>query len=144
MLDYIKENQIRAVFTFDSYGVSGHLNHQEVGKAIMKLKSNKQEKEIIQKSKESPEEVPEDIKLYTLESVNILRKYSGIVDLIWTLLKDYSWVSFNLIGAWKAMGVYESQFVWYRKFWVVFSRYTYMNTFQRMFISVNGQNCKEE
>jgi N-acetylglucosaminylphosphatidylinositol deacetylase len=45
------------------------------------------------------------------------------------LLRDFSWVRLNYISAWQAMKFHSSQFNWYRKLWVVFSRYTYVNTY---------------
>lgn len=32
------------------------------------------------------------------------------------------------LNAWQAMAIHHSQFVWYRKLFVIFSRYAYMNT----------------
>jgi hypothetical protein len=46
------------------------------------------------------------------------------------LLKDFSWMRLNYISAWQAMQLHASQFTWFRKLWVVFSRYTYINTYQ--------------
>lgn len=31
---YISENNIRAVFTFDGYGVSGHINHRSIYESL--------------------------------------------------------------------------------------------------------------
>ncbi|CAM9672437.1 unnamed protein product [Discosporangium mesarthrocarpum] len=69
-----------------------------------------------------------------LLSTNLLRKYSGLLDLLWS----WTWVARPPQGAlfvnldprvaWAAMAAHRSQFVWYRRLFVVFSRYAYINT----------------
>ena len=36
-------------------------------------------------------------------------------------------LSLNLVLAWRALSTHQSQFVWYRKLSILFSRYTYFN-----------------
>jgi N-acetylglucosaminylphosphatidylinositol deacetylase len=37
VLKYVKENNIKAIFTFDSYGVSNHPNHKSISAALKDL-----------------------------------------------------------------------------------------------------------
>ena len=51
-------------------------------------------------------------------------------------MKTYSWLDFSFIRTYKAMSKHVSQFVWYRKLWVLVCRYSYVNTFKRQYIDV--------
>lgn len=106
--------QIGAIFTFDNYGVSGHPNHISVYRGIKLISS---------------------IPRYSLESVPIWRKYLPVLDFIVTLaLSDgRSLVALNFDDPWlslSTMKLYASQNVWFRKLFSIFSRYSYINTFQ--------------
>lgn len=113
------------VITFDSYGVSGHCNHRDVYFGVRKFLLDFQQS---------------NIEAWELVSTNILRKYSGPVD-IWLsgymasckpggevlcLINEYPRKSFL------AMAQHMSQWVWFRKLFVSFSSYTYVNTLQRI------------
>ncbi|CAN1143822.1 Probable N-acetylglucosaminyl-phosphatidylinositol de-N-acetylase [Linum perenne] len=114
------------IITFDDYGVSGHCNHCDVHNGVRKLLQNTSERHL---------------EAWELVSNNILRKYSGPVD-VWLsmllatksnnreaaycLLNDQPWKSFH------AMAAHSSQWVWFRKLFVLFSSYTYVNTIQRI------------
>ncbi|GLE04297.1 hypothetical protein PINS_up013212 [Pythium insidiosum] len=70
-----------------------------------------------------------------LESTNIVRKYIGLLDALVhfpspTAASERMFVF--LVRPWynyRAMALHHSQFVWYRRLFVVFSRYTFINTF---------------
>ncbi|CAD8173305.1 unnamed protein product [Paramecium octaurelia] len=109
--EYIAENNIKGVITFDEKGISGHLNHIACYNAIFSMKR------------------PEGLKAFPLETTNILRKYSSILDFfVSSILNDNLMVNLNIFKAWRSMQIRHSQFVWYRKLFVVFSRYSYINT----------------
>ncbi|CAD8081211.1 unnamed protein product [Paramecium sonneborni] len=109
--DYILQNNIKGVITFDKNGISDHVNHIACYKAISTMKRI------------------EDLKVFVLETTNILRKYSSILDFfVSSILNDNLMVNLNILKAWKSMQIHNSQFVWYRKMFVVFSRYAYINT----------------
>ena len=79
--------------------------------------------------------VPHYCKLYILESVNIIRKYVQLLDLPISLLSASYWYLLtydqkNNIK--KAMAAHESQYVWFRKLYMIFSRYTFINTLQEV------------
>lgn len=63
--EYANEKNIKAIFTFDKKGVSGHKNHISINSAMKTL--------------EVKSDTEGSIKIYYLESVNILRKYSGVL-----------------------------------------------------------------
>ena len=42
---YIEENNIKAIFTFDKHGVSGHVNHQAIYHSLSNLETTEIPKE---------------------------------------------------------------------------------------------------
>lgn len=122
--------------TFDEMGVSGHFNHMDTYLGVQHFIS-------------SPKSIPTHMEAWQLESqANPIVKYIPVLSWIYLLLsliflrfrsmeyKDSSGVcvyrchepSLN----WKAMATHHSQFVWYRRLFVVFSCYTYVNTLKQM------------
>lgn len=109
------------VVTFDDHGVSGHPNHISLYHASMALSS----------SSSRP------LTLLTLKSTGILRKYLGPLEcLCYALLPPQDEVgnptlltvtNLDLPLAYRMMAAHHSQFVWYRKLFVLFSRYGYIN-----------------
>ena len=73
--------------------------------------------------------------MYTLRSVNLLRKYSFLFDLPMSfLLSQVSYIA--SLSDWfviqRAMAAHYSQYVWFRKLYMVFSRYVLINTYEQM------------
>ena len=70
-------------------------------------------------------------RIFALRTTNIARKYSGMLDVLLSSW-DEPWLYCTppdaLRVVWAAMSAHESQFVWFRRVFVVFSRYTFMNT----------------
>lgn len=121
ILQYIEIYKINAVVTFDKYGVSRHKNHISLYFAIASLCIEKK--------------VPPYCKLYVLESVNIIRKYIQLLDLPISLLSASYWylVTYEQKRIIKsAMAAHKSQYVWFRKLYMIFSRYTFINTLQEV------------
>ena len=71
-----------------------------------------------------------DLEVMTLTSVSILRKYLGIIDVNFIMDEWQAW-RFNVLEAYNTLAEHNSQLVWFRKLFVVFSRYTYVNSFYR-------------
>uniref|UniRef100_A0A182T9E1 N-acetylglucosaminylphosphatidylinositol deacetylase n=1 Tax=Anopheles maculatus TaxID=74869 RepID=A0A182T9E1_9DIPT len=76
-----------------------------------------------------------DCKVLTLETVNLCRKYLSIFDLPVTLLLSTNWV----ILSWRArravqnaMRLHNSQMVWFRKLYIIFSRYMVINSLREI------------
>lgn len=115
------------------------------------------EKKQKQKGKEEPTILYSDnngksaiIELYQLDTIYTpLRKYIAPLELFFLL---YPWLcgvfsssfspsgdnskiplflSFRPLQVWRAMAIHHSQFVWYRKLSVLFSRYSYINTWTK-------------
>lgn len=72
-----------------------------------------------------------------METTNILRKYTGILELLLVPFKEYAWVRLNYFHGYNSMALHKSQFVWFRKLFVFFSRYTYINTYRMKKIKFN-------
>jgi N-acetylglucosaminylphosphatidylinositol deacetylase len=116
--EHVSAHAIDTIFTFDAYGVSGHTNHKSVHRGVMHF---------LQQS------ASRRVNVYVLETTDIVRKYAGIVEYpvswLWgrrsnrVVLFAPSWTL-----SYKAMAAHASQFVWFRKLFVGFSRYTTTNT----------------
>jgi N-acetylglucosaminylphosphatidylinositol deacetylase len=128
---------IDVLITFDAHGVSSHPNHKSLyhgaRRFIWALVQGK-----------SGWEPPVD--LYTLRTVPLWRKFTGIFDCVmtlgtWAMMTDMrdkrhikSLVFLNSLNgsgvgsAWKAMvTAHKSQMLWFRWGWILLSRYMYMN-----------------
>ncbi|XP_021361099.1 N-acetylglucosaminyl-phosphatidylinositol de-N-acetylase-like [Mizuhopecten yessoensis] len=109
--------QPNAVITFDSSGISGHINHKAVHSALLSLC----EQGIM----------PQYSRVFCLNSVNILRKYVSILDLPLSYVVSRNiYVSSPLavLRSWRAMFAHRSQLTWFRILYLVFSRYMLINT----------------
>ncbi|CAG4933045.1 unnamed protein product [Colias eurytheme] len=120
------EHQVEALdidtlVTFDRGGVSSHPNHAAVFYAVAYM--------FVEKV------MPEKCTVYTLDSVNILRKYLGFLDLPLSFLlssKRYflRWTESRRVL--RAMKRHKSQMVWFRYLYVIFSRYMVINTLRKI------------
>lgn len=73
-----------------------------------------------------------DILYLKLDTTSLFRKFCGIFDLLLSLLCNiYVIVNLNIFAVWAGMQSHESQFVWYRKIFVLVSRYSYVNSFAK-------------
>ncbi|XP_048426678.1 probable N-acetylglucosaminyl-phosphatidylinositol de-N-acetylase isoform X2 [Pyrus x bretschneideri] len=150
----ITRNSIDLIITFDNYGVSGHCNHRDVhygvrtricapdpnnkflnmfdiyDRCYKKVKTRK----LLQASSQRK------IEAWELVSTNIFRKYSGPVD-IWLSSLNPMQSSHEVVHcllneqprkSFLAMAQHSSQWVWFRKLFVAFSSYTYVNTLKKM------------
>lgn len=126
----VEKHNINSIITFDSGGISNHPNHKAIHDAIWEDKNDKDLNRKI-------------FKCYFLESVNIFRKYVSIFDLCYSILDCYFSLFFKkerkfiVVGSWSdrnivlnAMKKHKSQYVWFRKLYVVFSRYILLNTLE--------------
>ena len=68
---YMEANRVDGIISFDNYGVSGHPNHISVGMAIKLLRKDPKLKEV---------------KMYELESVNLVRKFIGPLDFFFSAI----------------------------------------------------------
>ncbi|GMI86695.1 hypothetical protein like AT3G58130 [Hibiscus trionum] len=116
---------IDVIITFDSYGVSGHCNHGDVHYGVRKFLNDS---------------APGNIEAWELVSINLLRKYTGLFD-VWMSNLDVKRHPRGVIHcllneqprkSFLAMAQHVSQWVWFRKLFVTFSSYTYINTLRKM------------
>ncbi|XP_036268472.1 N-acetylglucosaminyl-phosphatidylinositol de-N-acetylase isoform X1 [Pipistrellus kuhlii] len=120
LLQHMEANDINLVVTFDAGGVSGHRNHVALHAAVRALHSEGK--------------VPEGCTVLTLGSVSVLRKYISLLDLPLSLLRagagDVLFVltSREAAQAKRAMSCHRSQLLWFRRLYVLFSRYLRINS----------------
>ncbi|XP_047999245.1 N-acetylglucosaminyl-phosphatidylinositol de-N-acetylase [Leguminivora glycinivorella] len=112
---------IDTLVSFDRGGVSSHPNHSAVFYAIAYM--------FVEKL------LPARCTVYTLDTVNILRKYWGFLDLPLSFIlssKRYflRWTESRRVV--RAMKQHRSQMVWFRHLYVMFSRYMIINTLRRI------------
>jgi len=109
---------IDTIITFDRHGVSGHRNHVALYYAVACLAMEDRERAV-----------------FCLTSVNLLRKYSSVVDVPMSFLLCPT-VYLVGIREWlkiqRAMLSHWSQYTWYRCLYMMFSRYTLINTLEPM------------
>ena len=116
-------------------GVSGHPNHislHNASKLVYQSLKRRREAKI-----EEKKEKEEKLLFFKLESVSLLRKYSSFLDIPFSFflsvlpISNESTLHFtnaSFFPSWRQMSIHNSQFVWYRKLSVLFSRYSYINT----------------
>lgn len=113
--------KLKTVVSFDEHGVSGHPNHGACWKGCVRWAA----------AASSASSSSRPLLLF-LHSVGLVRKYTGLVDALLSILFGASpfFLSLDPLLVWKLMSSsYPSQFVWYRKLYVLFSRYTFLNSF---------------
>ncbi|KIW17128.1 hypothetical protein PV08_04319 [Exophiala spinifera] len=123
---YVSRWRADAIITFDNTGVSGHENHIMVSDGALKIFAP----------------TKPNIPVYTLTTTNVMRKYSLLGDLPLTFLKlvmegmfsgqsGHSALFLNSFPMWcrgvTAFTRHSSQFSWGRYFYVVLSRYMWIN-----------------
>ncbi|KAG7387354.1 N-acetylglucosaminyl-phosphatidylinositol de-N-acetylase [Phytophthora pseudosyringae] len=151
--EYMEKNNIDAVFTFDDYGVSGHANHVATHYGVKRAIREQQEKCSATTEADDSSKETKVVRGWALDSTNILRKYTGLLDTalsFWlTRRKDAEQEESQFVFVFRprwnynAMALHQSQFVWYRRLFVAFSRYTFINTF-RPILSVGTADLPAE
>jgi len=132
--DQKPETNIDVLITFDKNGVSGHPNHKSLYHGAVSFVKSISSRHV---GWETP------IKLYTLPSVNIVRKYGSILDIVATISATlfskrqagnsptpllFISSMFDYRRAQTAMtDAHKSQMVWFRWGWIGISRYMIVN-----------------
>ena len=128
--NYLNENKdVNYIFTFDENGVTKHPNHISCFKGIEKF-INENRKFVIENN----------IKFFLLESFNVFNQYSLILPFIFFYLGEFGFFKGNFLEEFKIMKIYESQFNWKRKLHVIFSGYTYFNSFIKVEVLNDDNN----
>jgi len=120
----VESLDIEALITFDRDGVSYHPNHCAIYYAAASLCLAGY--------------LPKNCKILTLDSVNVVRKYMSVFDLVISLLLStnwciLSWKNVNIVRS--AMRQHKSQLLWFRKLYIIFSRYMVINTLREVNVS---------
>eukprot|EP01135_Chromosphaera_perkinsii_P010667 Nk52_evm67s2192 gene=Nk52_evmTU67s2192 len=123
---------IDTLITFDSYGVSGHVNHRSCFYGMEWLLG-------VEGEVKNRDALALLRSVLYLESVTIFRKYIGVWDMI--LCVAQLWISGKegcrvisagglqgMLRGWRAMKCHSSQLVWFRRLYLLFSRYMFANT----------------
>lgn len=118
IIEHVKRLHIDTLCTFDKGGVSYHANHISVYYGVVKA--------YIEDS------IPKYCKIYCLDTVNIYRKYSVVLDILCTVCCSSNWIlssvkEFLILKM--AMAAHQSQYVWFRKLYIHFSRYVFINSY---------------
>lgn len=121
----------RQVLTFDAGGVSGHPNHAALPHAMANL--------VAAGARAGGR--GSRPRVWLLQTTSLLRKYLGLLDLPLSFLllllatarpgrsmPRRMVLNFRPWVAYWAMLAHASQFVWYRRLFILLSRYTYVNT----------------
>mmetsp|Transcript_16041 Transcript_16041/g.20305 ORF Transcript_16041/g.20305 Transcript_16041/m.20305 type:complete len:304 (-) Transcript_16041:207-1118(-) len=120
--------KIDIIVTFDEGGVSGHPNHIAIFEGISHLMKHK---------------LLADIEIFTLTTVMLFRKYIAIADVNFIFADEWQAFRLNFIEAYMTLAEHATQLVWFRKLFIVFSRYTYVNSFTR-YISTDKARSQRE
>lgn len=115
-------SQFETLVTFDQDGVSGHLNHKSIHWATEHLMTK-----------------IKDLKLrvFNLKSLSWLRKYSSYMDSLVVMYQNLLYTSktshvtlavgTSNIEVKRLLNLHASQMVWFRKLYMIFSRYMFIN-----------------
>ncbi|CAD5206140.1 unnamed protein product [Bursaphelenchus okinawaensis] len=118
VLQYMERLDAKVVITFDESGTSKHPNHISCFMALQYLYTNGW--------------IPSGTQVFVLETVRVLRKYIGILDLVPSHLTSTFLCLSGPLAAWKGMKAHKSQLVWFRYLYLVFSRYVVINSLKRI------------
>ncbi len=115
---HVTSLSVDTVITYDRRGVSGHKNHIACyyGLACLAL-----------------DNAAATATVYSLTTVNMMRKYSSVLDVPMSFLLCPTVFTSSVSGWWRlqvAMSRHWSQYTWYRRLYMIFSRYTLINTLE--------------
>jgi len=113
---FVNQHKIQTIITFDNYGITGHINHISCFKAVRNLMSRQ-----------------DDTLGLSLMSRSVVVKGLGPLSIFLRDSEaDYVFASEDVTKSWRHMRIHESQFVWYRKLLILFSRYSYVNALKEI------------
>ncbi|XP_065324890.1 N-acetylglucosaminyl-phosphatidylinositol de-N-acetylase-like isoform X2 [Gordionus sp. m RMFG-2023] len=133
----INETYSQYIFTFDNYGVSGHLNHKSI---FSGLRHFTEPHNFYNKSRMLFE-------IYTLQSINIIRKYLSIFDLPISYYSSRDSKNLIIISDLEQYTLsvrsflnHVTQLRWFRYLYIVFSRYMCINIWSNYNTSINHRH----
>ncbi|XP_047307687.1 N-acetylglucosaminyl-phosphatidylinositol de-N-acetylase-like [Impatiens glandulifera] len=114
----VVSHAIDLIITFDNYGVSGHCNHRDLNHGIRRFLNDT------------------SVEAWELVSTNMLRKYSGPFDIWLSHLsargETHCLLNEKPFKTYLAMAQHSSQWLWFRKLFVFFSSYSYVNVLKKI------------
>ena len=114
----IRNNDIETILTFDENGVTKHPNHISCYNGLVYyIKNNREDFK------------KKGINVYLLDSFNPLFQYTFFIPFLSYYLREFGFSTWNFLSSYKIMSIYNSQFNWRRKLHVIFSGYSYCNSF---------------
>ena len=72
------------------------------------------------------------VRAFALVTTGVVRKYMGLFDVPLSVLSERCYATVEPALNYRAMQAHFSQWVWYRRLFVLFSRYTFLNTLVEM------------
>jgi N-acetylglucosaminylphosphatidylinositol deacetylase len=122
---FLVAHRIDTIVTFDESGVSGHRDHCAVYFGALEVAARR--------AATSPSTSLPLVTLFTLDSVGLLRKYCGVLDAVYVWLVPPQAPRLALHNptptlVYRAMCAHASQLMWFRYLFILFSRYTFVNT----------------
>ncbi|KAI4891790.1 hypothetical protein NFI96_001539 [Prochilodus magdalenae] len=137
---HIRTHSINLVLTFDEGGVSGHANHIAIYKAMRCESELSRLVDLQNRHLASVGRIPEGCQVLTLQTIGILRKYVSILELpvSWLLPSSFRCVigGEEYSRAKEAMRRHRSQLLWFRRLYILFSRYMFINTFRAITVEI--------
>ena len=125
----LQERSAERVLTFDAHGISQHPNHVSVHRGVMLLAAERRARPAA------------PLRVYELRSHGLVRRHLSVWDvpltlLVWWLRRllgadDIVCVSLRPWAVHRAMREHRSQYVWFRKLYILVSRYVWVNTLVR-------------
>lgn len=150
ILKQVHTLDIDTVITYDRDGVSHHANHSAIFYASISLYVTN----LLQDGKNCFPQTKivsfnilinwkllvffPGCRLFTLDSVNVCRKYTFLFDLLLSMTLSNTWCILNWTDfrrVQKAMHEHRTQMVWFRRLYIIFSRYMIINTLREIQIS---------
>jgi N-acetylglucosaminylphosphatidylinositol deacetylase len=160
---YEKNFQYIEMITFDHWGISGHVNHRDTFSAVQQLYLDQRTRAPASSQQQQHQQhmILQTIQAWSIETIrNPIVKYVPVY--CWLLLLLH-WLAPSFVPStfttieqggcpvyrlldpllnWRAMASHRSQFVWYRRLFVVFSCYTYVNRSHAMEACANSKTAK--
>ena len=116
---FLNENKdIETILTFDEDGIINHPNHISCYNGLVYYIKNHRD-DIKDKG----------INIYLLDSFNYLFQYTHFIPFIVFYFREFGFFSYHFFTSYKIMKMYKSQFNWKRKLHVIFSAYSYYNSY---------------
>lgn len=121
VIEHYRERwSIDSIVTFDSVGVSGHQNHKHTHRGVVAHRAEHKDRL--------------GLSYWYLHTAPIYVKYSSWLA-VWyySLVADNSTIFINKNEelVWASMRAHESQLVWFRRLYLLFTSYVYVNQFTK-------------